>query len=362
MGLFSKRNSSDADAADGADDLTAAGAASGAEGADGADGAAAASPKAADATAASDAPEGSDANEAPVPHVSISVTGVSTPFGGPAPALAQPEAAEAAEEEQARADAPEENVDLGQALASLPEAEDQRGMLHVLRQSLQGKLLLSTNAEGISPESQAEGRVPLGVYRDDEGAVFLLAYTSSLDLEHARSEGETLYGVSVPALWALEQATSDAYAGIVLNPASEGMSAVIPKELVKRMLGDGRNNNAAKQALSQPRLVDAEERVVAALAEFGCFVAGRADVDENGVRTAVGIAESRMGDRRLLEVFTSPLEIAALGRGDDAYPLTSEELAKALLSDEDLAGIIVNPAAPWLDLDRSQLTALLAKG
>jgi hypothetical protein len=98
---------------------------------------------------------------------------------------------------------------------------------------------------------------------------------------------------------------------------------------------------------------------VAALAAHGGFVAGRAEVDEDGNRKTIGIAETRLGDRRLLEVFTAPIEIAALGRGDDAYPVTAAELAAALRSDEGITGIIVNPAAPWLDVDRAQLAPLL---
>ena len=81
--------------------------------------------------------------------------------------------------------------------------------------------------------------------------------------------------------------------------------------------------------------------------------------DAEGNRKTVGIAETRLGERRLLEVFTSPIEIAALGRGDDAYPVTAAELAAALRSDEGITGIIVNPAAPWLDVDRAQLAPLL---
>ncbi|WP_168223411.1 SseB family protein [Plantibacter sp. M259] len=328
MGLFSKRNASDA--------------------------------RSAAVEAETSAPEdevdpAAEATET-VPQVSISVTTVnaaartpeapvSVPAASPAPAPAPVE--------------PDSNVDLAQALTALAEGGDERAMMHVLRQSIQGKLLLSTSLDGVSEEDKAAGRIPLGVHRDPEGAVYLLAFTSSRELEKTRTADGPVTGVAVDAVWALRQATGDGYAGIVLNPADGKASAVVPKTLIVRLFGDGRNNDLAKQALAQPREPDALQRLVAALAAHGGFVAGRAEVDEDGNRKTVGIAETRLGERRLLEVFTSPIEIAALGRGDDAYPVTAAELAAALRSDEGITGIIVNPAAPWLDVNRAQLAPLL---
>lgn len=339
MGLFSKRNASDSTETE----------------------------SETEAVATSDDASSNASSEESVPQVSISVSAVgASPFipgavGAAAAAPAsEPEAPAEPAEPEAPAAGPETNLDLGEALLGLPGEEGGRAMLHVLRQALQGKLLLSTNLDGVSAEDQAAGRIPLGVHRDEDGDIYLLAYTSGVALERMRSGDEPLHGISVPSLWALGQARTDDYAGIILDPSAGDASAVIPKELINRMFGDGRNNDAAKQALAQPREAGAEQRIVEALAERGGFVAGRADVDENGVRTSVGVAETRMGDRRMLEVFTSPLEIAALGRGDDAYPVTAAELAGALRSDEGISGIIVNPAAPWIDLDREQLTLLLS--
>ncbi|MGK9146257.1 SseB family protein [Plantibacter flavus] len=291
-----------------------------------------------------------------VPHVPISVTTVSSAARTPEAPISVP-AAPVAPASNAEPDA---NVDLAQALTALAEGGDERAMLHVLRQSIQGKLLLSTNLDGVSAEDQAAGRVPLGVHRDPEGAVYLLAFTSHSELEKTRTAEGPVTGVVVSALWALRQAGGEGYAGIVLNPAAGKASVVVPKTLIARLFGDGQNNDLAKEALAQPRDADALEQLVAALAAHGAFVAGRAELDEEGNRKSIGIAETRLGDRRLLEVFTAPIEIAALGRGDDAYHVTAAELASALRSDEGITGIIVNPAAPWLDVDRAQLAPLLA--
>jgi len=328
MGLFSKRNASDARSA------------------------------AVEAETSAPEDEVDPPAEAPetVPQVSISVTTVNAAARTPEAPVSVPAAAPAPAPAPVE---PDSNVDLAQALTALAEGGDERAMMHVLRQSIQGKLLLSTSLDGVSEEDKAAGRVPLGVHRDPDGAVYLLAFTSPRELEKTRTAEGPVSGVAVDAVWALRQATGDGYAGIVLNPADGKASAVVPKTLIVRLFGDGRNNDAAKQALAQPREADALQRLVAALAAHGGFVAGRAEVDEDGNRKTVGIAETRLGERRLLEVFTSPIEIAALGRGDDAYPVTAAELAAALRSDEGITGIIVNPAAPWLDVDRAQLAPLL---
>ncbi|SMQ72410.1 SseB protein N-terminal domain-containing protein [Plantibacter sp. VKM Ac-1784] len=328
MGLFSKRNASDARSA------------------------------AVEAETSAPEDEVDPPAEAPetVPQVSISVTTVNAAARTPEAPVSVPAAAPAPAPAPVE---PDSNVDLAQALTALAEGGDERAMMHVLRQSIQGKLLLSTSLDGVSEEDKAAGRVPLGVHRDPEGAVYLLAFTSPRELEKTRTAEGPVSGVAVDAVWALRQATGDGYAGIVLNPADGKASAVVPKTLIVRLFGDGRNNDPAKQALAQPREADALQRLVAALAAHGGFVAGRAEVDEDGNRKTVGIAETRLGERRLLEVFTSPIEIAALGRGDDAYPVTAAELAAALRSDEGITGIIVNPAAPWLDVDRAQLAPLL---
>lgn len=319
--------------------------------------------------ARSDAPEAApsvpdtevppEASEA-VPHVSISVTSVASAARTPEAPVSVPAAPAPPVAAPAPAAEPGANVDLAQALTALAEGADERAMLHVLRQSIQGKLLLSTSLDGVTPEDQAAGRVPLGVHRDPEGAVYLLAFTSRSELEKTRTVEGPVTGVLVDSIWALRQAAGEGYAGIVLNPADGTASAVVPKTLIARLFGDGRNNDVAKEALAQPRDADALEQLVAALAAHGGFVAGRAEVDEEGNRKSIGIAETRLGERRMLEVFTSPIEIAALGRGDDAYPVTAAELAAALRSDEGITGIIVNPAAPWLDVDRAQLGPLLA--
>ena len=73
------------------------------------------------------------------------------------------------------------------------------------------------------------------------------------------------------------------------------------------------------------------------------------------------MAESRTATgERFLEVFSHPLELLALGRGDQAVPLQKEQLAKALAGDDGLTGLLVDPAGPWIRLNRQDLAGVLA--
>ena len=75
----------------------------------------------------------------------------------------------------------------------------------------------------------------------------------------------------------------------------------------------------------------------------------------------MGVAESRSATgERFLEVFSHPLELLALGRGDQPVPLQNEQLAKALAGDAGLTGLLVDPAGPWIRLTREHLTDLIA--
>jgi hypothetical protein len=96
-----------------------------------------------------------------VPHVPISVTTVSSAARTPEAPVSVPAAPAAAP--APAAGEPDTNVDLAQALTALAEGGDERAMMHVLRQSIQGKLLLSTSLDGVSDEDKAAGRGGRGV-------------------------------------------------------------------------------------------------------------------------------------------------------------------------------------------------------
>ena len=49
-----------------------------------------------------------------------------------------------------------------------------------------------------------------------------------------------------------------------------------------------------------------------------------------------------------------------MGRGDSPLPLTTAQLATTLASEPALTGIVLDPAGPWIELDRDDLAVVLA--
>ena len=52
--------------------------------------------------------------------------------------------------------------------------------------------------------------------------------------------------------------------------------------------------------------------------------------------------------------------VIAMGRGDSPLPLTTAQLATTLASEPALTGIVLDPAGPWIELDRDDLAVVLA--
>ena len=75
----------------------------------------------------------------------------------------------------------------------------------------------------------------------------------------------------------------------------------------------------------------------------------------------IGLAEARGADgSRRLEIYSHPLEVLAMGRGDRPLPLTPEQLGRTLASEPGLTGVVVDAAGPWLELDRDALAPVIA--
>ncbi len=111
-----------------------------------------------------------------------------------------------------------------------------------------------------------------------------------------------------------------------------------------------------KTALAAPRHEATAAVVVAALASTGAWLAARRADDGQ-----LGIAEVRDGDgTRRLEIFTHPLEVLAVGRGDQPVPVTGAQLGAILRGEPGITALIVDPAGPWIELSRGDLAPLEA--
>jgi hypothetical protein len=312
------------------------------------------------------AAEGAAAGETPaepVPHVGISLS----TFGQPAPAAAAPAAKRPP---KPRSQAPEvapvptetlpglrDNTLVAATLATLPEQPDGVDLMNVARQLLQGHLFL--RVKGDARALIAEGKnLPLAMATLGEKK-FALAYSSGAALQASvRADGDTATSaMGQPVVAVIRHVLSGDYDGLVIDHASAPARAVLPKALLEKMVENFDEELTLKSLLAGERGPDTAARVAQALTHAKLWVAvNRAEEDG-----PVGVAESRSSDgSRYLEVYSHPLEVVAGGRGDQAAPITGDQLARSLRGDANLTGVIVDPRGPFLRLTRDDLAPVLA--
>lgn len=249
-----------------------------------------------------------------------------------------------------------DNTLLSQALAAMANGPASQTLLQVARQMLQGHVFL--RVKGDARQLLAEGKqLPLAVATAGE-RTFALAYSSGFALQASvRADGDAgTSAMSQPVMAVLRHVLGGSYAGIILDPASAPARAVLPRELLEKMVEQADPELRIKTLLAGERTPITATEVAEALTQARLWVAVRA---LEGGRT--GLAEGRLADgSRYLEVYSHPLEIAGMGRGDNAAPLTGEQLARALRTDTGLSGVVVDPAGPWIRLTRDELGPVLA--
>lgn len=302
--------------------------------------------------------------DAGVPDVPISVTTYGAP-GKPAslddqPAPAQPAtpAQPAAASRPTRMQVPglPDNDLLADALAALPPKPEPTELLNVARQLLQGRVYV--RVRGDARELIAAGQaIPMAVAAINDQK-YVLAFSSGEALQAAvRSDGDTsTSAVGVPVLQVLRRVAEGDFGGLALDHASGPAAAVLPKALIERLLPDVDETQAVKSALVGERTEESVAALVEAIRTSPIWIAARKNDDGR-----IGVSEVRTkAGERMLEVFSHPLELHVLGRGDQSVRITPDQLAKALAGDEELQGIIVNPHGPWMRLTREDLAPLIA--
>lgn len=310
-----------------------------------------------DASASSDAVEQTPKLDVPpvdevVPHVGISVS----TFGKAATAQpsTRPDAAPPART-QTVPGLPD-NVVLKSALAALPDVPKNTDVMNVMRQALQGHLYV--RVQGDAQALIAEGKGLTLAVTAIEDKRFLLAFTGGAALQDSvRADGDAATSaVGQPASTVFQNVVAGPYAGLFLDHATSGARLILPSELITKALEESDPAFTVKTLLVGERTDATAFQVVDALTRVSLWVAG--GTDESG---RIGLAEARSADgRRRLEVFSHPLEVIALGRGDRPLPVTGAQLGKALASDPGITGIVVDPAGPWIELGRDDLAPVLA--
>jgi hypothetical protein len=251
-----------------------------------------------------------------------------------------------------------DNVLLAESLALLPADPTPPQIMNVARQLLQGHLYL--RVKGDARSLLAEGKeLPLAIVTLGEEN-FVVAYSGGVSLGASlRSDGANdTSAMGQPTLTVLKYVLAGPYAGLVIDPASAPARVILRRDMLERMVEGIDAELAIKGLLAGERTAATAAAVAEALGRAPFWVAV-SRVDEEG---RFGVAEARTNEgERFVELFSHPLEVVVLGRGDQPAPMNAEQLAKALRADPGITGVIIDPAGPWIRLTRDDL-ALLAAG
>lgn len=252
-----------------------------------------------------------------------------------------------------------DNVLLREALAMLGEDASQAELLGVLRQSLQGNLFLRVS--GDAGEQIKEGKpLAIAVVNDGENS-FMLAFSSAAAVRDSVQQGDedpTETSAVVQPVQAVYQNVVDGpFAGLIIDNASEPHRVVFPSEILQKALEEADPTFAVKALLAAPREADSEARVAEALTTARLWVAV-SDVDGDG---QYGVAEAHTADgARYLQLFSHPLEVIALGRGDQPLPFTAEQIGAVLVQQPEMSGVLVDAAGPAIAVSRDALGPVIA--
>lgn len=251
-----------------------------------------------------------------------------------------------------------DNALVRDALAALPEKPTGPQVLGVVRQVMQGNLFLRVQGDA-RQQLMDGGQITFGVARAGDKD-YILAYSSGQALRDAvAADGDTqTSAIGQPVSALVRHMLQGTFAGIILDNHS-ARRAVLPREVLEKAFEQADPQARVKSLLAQPREADTPHRLATLLAErpplWVAVGPSRNDSDR------LGIAEARLADgTRLLQVFSHPLEIAAIGRNEKALPLDAAKIAQALVENPQVGGVIVDPAGPLMTLTRDELAPMLA--
>lgn len=250
-----------------------------------------------------------------------------------------------------------DNVLLREALKEVEAGATNEQLLGVMRQALQGHLYIRVIGDARTQISEGKP-LAVAVVRDAERQ-FMLAFSSAAavrDSVQLEDDPAASSAVAQPVTSVLQQVVSGDFAGLIVDNASAPHRVVFPTELLQKTLDQADVDMTVKSLLAAPREQDSAVKVGEALASKRMWVA----VNDGTGTGQVGIAEAQTTDgRRFLQLFSHPLEVIALGRGDRPLPFEPEQLAKVLSSHAEMAGVIVDTAGPSIVVERDALAPVL---
>ncbi|MFB4349023.1 SseB family protein [Microbacterium sp. CR_7] len=306
-----------------------------------------------------------DPNVAPSASTPASTAPVAPTFGG-APAQPPTDAQRERRLPLAPALPPEQtetvagmkdNVLLREALAQIEQGATNEQLLGLLRQALQAHLYIRVNGDARAQISEGKP-LSVAVVRDGDRQ-FMLAFSSAgavRDSVQLEQDPTATSAVAQPVTSVLQQVVAGDFAGLIVDNASAPHRVVFPTELLEKALEQADVEMTVKSLLAQPREQDTAAKLAQALATKRMWVA----VNDGTGTGQPGIAEAQTADgKRFLQLFSHPLEVLALGRGDRPLPFDPEQLAKLFAGHPEMAGVILDPAGPTLLIERDALAPVL---
>lgn len=292
----------------------------------------------------------------------VTASGLPTPTApAPQPAIAQdrrlPLAPMLPPEQTETIAGMKDNVLLREALKEVQAGATNEQLLGVMRQALQGHLYIRVIGDARTQISEGTP-LAVAVVRDAERQ-FMLAFSSAAavrDSVKLEQDPTATSAVAQPVTAVLQQVVTGDFAGLIVDNASAPHRVVFPTELLQKTLEQADVDMTVKSLLAAPREQDSAVKVGEALATKKMWVA----VNDGSGTGQPGIAEAQTADgRRFLQLFSHPLEVIALGRGDRPLPFEPEQLAKVLTSHSEMAGVIVDSAGPSIVVERDALAPVL---
>ena len=299
------------------------------------------------------APASSTASTAPVAAAAVPAASAPTPE----PERRLPLAPALPPEQTETVAGMKDNVLLRESLKQVEQGATNEQLLGVLRQALQGHLYIRVNGDARAQISEGKP-LAVAVVRDGDRQ-FMLAFSSAAavrDSVQLEKDPTATSAVAQPTTSVLQQVVSGDFAGLIVDNASAPHRVVFPTELLQKALEQADVDMTVKSIVAAPRGQDTAAKLGEALATKRMWVA----VNEGNPNGQVGIAEAQTPDgKRFLQLFSHPLEVLALGRGDRPLPFEPEQLAKLLSSHIDMAGVVIDPAGPTMVVERDSLTSVL---
>ncbi|WP_119698672.1 SseB family protein [Microbacterium halotolerans] len=257
-----------------------------------------------------------------------------------------------------------DNALVRDALAALPEKPTGAQVMGVIRQMLQGHLYLRVQGDARKTLSEG-GQVTFGVAKAGDKD-YMMVFSSGAALRDAvKADGDTqTSAVAQPTPALVRHLLSGTFAGIIVDNYSKQRRAVLPRDVVEKAFDQADSELRLKSLLAQPRDADTPGKISEVLAQKPPVWVAVGEVNndaEEGEQKKYGIAEARLADgTRLLQVFSHPLEVVALGRPEKAMPLAVDKIAKMLKDHPQLGGLLIDPAGPLMTLTRDELAPVIA--